>query len=107
MKLINTSTDTVTLAMSREEFHLIRDCAWETIQDLEQRVAKRKELAHQLEGVDAETAYGLLYETELPEDSPDELPKALRRDEALLQQVKHLREALERIAAEGDLARLL
>jgi hypothetical protein len=93
MKLIQTTDTTVSLEMTREEFHTIR--YW--LRGLEDRSVELQHLANKLKSLDDEQADELLEETSFcdPEDIAVEL-KAL-------EQGKGVSKELERITEEGDL----
>jgi hypothetical protein len=107
MKRIKSPDDTITLSLSPEEFHGLRDALWNAIRRLEDELPRRKELALKLEGADEEAAYDILFEAGFDEDSAEELGRAIKQEEALLAQFSALSLALEKITDEGGLARLL
>jgi hypothetical protein len=107
MKLLTIEPDTVSLELSRAEFHGLRDALREAINQLEEGLVKRKELQPQLKSASDENAYDILYEGGFTEDSAEEFAKALKQEEALLEQTHALRSALEKITDEGELWRLL
>jgi hypothetical protein len=107
MKPVEINIDTVSLALSRAEFHGLRDALSEAVDHLEERINKRQELGPRSEGADAEKIYDILYETPFTEDTAEEFARALKHDEALLLEFRTLRFALKKITDEGELWRLL
>jgi hypothetical protein len=107
MKRIESPDDTITLSLSRDEFHGLRDALRHAIWRLEDSLPKRKELARKLESTDEEQAYDILFEAGFQEDDAEELGLAICREEAELAQFCSLWDAIEKITREGELARLL
>jgi hypothetical protein len=107
MKRIESPDDTITLSLSRDEFHGLRDALSNAVRQLEYDVSKRKEIALKLEGTGEDQAYDVLFEAGFDEDNAEEFGRAIKREEALLAQFCGLSHAIEKITEEGDLARLL
>ena len=107
MKLIESNNETVTLLLTREEFHLLRDTTWEAIQGLEANLSRKQPLAKELQGMSEEEVYEALAEEDINADSLDELHTEIEQEQKLLAQAQAQAEALEQITTEGDLARLL
>lgn len=96
----------VTLAFTRDEFHLLRNALDIAIDFLDAQADKQEMLIDQLEGATEDEVREALEEQGL-EESLEELKAALRIEKKLRPKVNALASALEDIVSEHDLARHL
>ena len=107
MKLDESNDETVTLLLTREEFHLLRDTTSAAIQGLEATLARCHRLAEKLQGMSDDEVYEALIDEDLNAESLEELQTEIEQGQELLAQAQAQSEALEQITREGDLARYL
>jgi septation ring formation regulator EzrA len=97
----------VTLKLSRDEYHLVRDALSEAIEHLEENLHKDKEQVKQLEGKSEEEVFNSLDEDEEVPDSLEDLEWRIKSAEKFLSKADGFKKTIEGITRDHDLARLL
>jgi len=106
MNAILFNNDTIRLEITREELHTVRDALLESVEHLEDGIAKREQLISKLAGADPGEIAEALEETGL-EDSLEDLQRGLKRDQNILSGIQDFSKALEEFVLTHDLARYL
>jgi hypothetical protein len=77
MKLLSTNTDTVSIEMSRDEFHGLRDVLLPAIEQLENSIEKRRKMLPLLVNEDEDHVCEVLLDSDFEEFDTKEFQLAL------------------------------